>query len=531
MKRVVRLPIAWLILSFAFWGGKALPAAALSQSATPAPSEGWTKTWGGSSDELNHNVAVDRWGNLYVIGEFVGTVDFDPSPTATDFHASHNGTIDAFLSKFTPDGIFLWARTWGGGPLGGTGHTGRDVANGVDTDEAGNVYVTGPYQYTVDFGAGATITSNTPGATNNIYLAKYSPNGTFQWVRAWGPADGGAESYNLLVDQADKIYVVGDFSGTTVNFNPWDPFHPDWHVNHPPYSGPAFDAFLSKFDANGNFIWARTWGGNGYDDGPGLAVDGAGNTYVGGMYASTDIDFDPGPAVVIRPAHDQGFIVDVFLSKFDANGNFVWVRTWGGQDKDDAGGTVAVDGADNVYVGGRFGSLDCDFNPLGTADYHSSHGDLDAFISKFDANGAFQWAKTWGGSGWDATGDLAVDAWNNVYASGMFSDTVDFNPDPLITDMHTSASSKWDASFSKLAPDGAFQWAKTWGGSGTDGSYSLTLDSRGAAYLVGWFSNTVDFDPGGAGDNRNSNGQADAFLTQYLPALWPDIVFLPQVSR
>ena len=478
---------------------------------------GWAKTWGGSSDDGVNHVAVDGSGNLYVAGDFVGTVDFDPDPAKTDLHTSHKGTIDAYLSKFDSTGAFQWARTWGGAPAGTPQNAfdGRDTAYGVGVDSLGNVYVVGPFRYTVDFNPDPTITetyTSNANSENNIYLSKFTPDGTFQWVRTWGPTNGSAEGYNVVV-YGNYLYVVGDFRGDC-DFNPWGV--PDVHLNHgtAPY---GFDAFLSKFDLNGNFQWAKTWGGEGYDDGPGVAVDSAHNVYVAGMYASQTINFDPasGSGGLGHPAHDSGILVDVFLSKFDSNGNFQWVRTWGEQGTEDATGNVAVDGVNNVYVAGRFASTNCDFNPGGSPDIHSSNGALDAFLSKFDSNGTFQWAKTWGGSGGDEATGLAVDGAGHVYVAGRFHNTVDFDPGSGV-DNHTS-NGQYDVSLSQFDASGNF-WAKTWGGSGDDFS-GVTVDESGNVYAAGDFVGLVDFDPDGGGDNHTAVGGSDAFFSKFLPSL------------
>jgi len=552
MKRItIVLTSAVLFTVFVVSGGSHLPATSAQLQASPPAtlSSGptwsqavgastaltgmvysWAKTWGGNLDDDVWYVAVDGAGNLYVAGEFAGTnVDLDPDPAKTDLHTSYGGSIDAFVSKFDANGKFLWAKTWGGSR--------RDVAYGVGVDSSGNAYVVGPFQDTVDFDPDPAKTdvhtSNAISGTiyhNNIYLSKFAPDGTFQWVRTWGPsyvqnAAGGAEAYHVAVS-GNYLYVVGDFSGDQTDFNPWGSH--DWHVNHPPSSGPIFfDAFLSKFDLDGNFIWARTWGGEGYDDGPGVAVDGSGNVYVAGMYASQNINFDPagGSGGLGHPAHDSGTIVDVFLSKFDASGNFQWVKTWGGQGTEDAMGTVVVDGSNNVYVAGRFASIHCDFNPGGTPDIHSTNGGQDAFLSKFNSSGTFQWAKTWGGSGNDNAMGLAVDGAGDVYTTGWFSDTVDFPGTGV--DNHTS-NGQHDAFLSQLDSGGTFQWAKTWGGSGDDSS-GVALDGAGNVYAAGGFMGTVDFDPGLGVDNHTSNGASDAFLTKFLSL--PYAVYLPLITR
>ena len=493
----------------------------------------WTKTWGGSSADNVGGMAADDQGNLYVVGSFTGTADFDPDPNKTDSHTSNNGSIDAYISKFDANGVFLWAQTWGGDL--------RDVAYGVGVDRFGNAYVVGPYRNTVDFNPNLaveeTYTSNA-GSENNIYLSKFAPDGTFQWVRTWGPSlipgrsSFGAEAYHVEV-AGDYLYVVGDFSGDLTDFNPWGSH--DWHENHKPDTGIIFfDAFLSKFDLDGNFIWAKTWGGEGYDDGPGVAVDGSGNVYVAGMYASVNINFDPagGSGGLGHPAHDSGILVDVFLSKFDSNGVFQWVRTWGGQGTDEATGIVALDSMNNVYVTGRFAcaaTAPCDFDPGAGTDLHSTGsplGKFNAFLSKLDANGNFQWARTWGAVGDDEATGLAVYGAGEVYVAGRFHDTVDFDPGSGV-DTHTS-NGQYDMYLNQLDADGNFQGVRTWGGSGDDFS-GVAVDRVGNLYTLGNFAASVDFDPGASVDTHAAVGGNDAYISKFFRTQW--MYHLPLVSK
>ena len=334
-------------------------------------------------------------------------------------------------------------------------------------------------------------------------------------MRTWG-GTAGSESYSLVVDKFDNVYVQGDWStgANPVNFNPIITDTPDLHYNQG-----AYDAFLSKFDTSGNFLWAKTWGGEGYDDGPGVTTDSSGNVYVAGMYASKTITYNPAndyQAVPLPPANDSGAKVDVFLVKFDAAGNSLRVRTWGGQGTDEAAQVVTVDSADNVYVGGRFGCTTCTFNPPVTATVHTNGltGTADAFVSKYDSAGNFQWIQTWGGVGDDMVDGLVADKLNNLYVSGIYSATVNF--DPNSTGYTRTTSGLWDPFLSKYDTNGNYQWAQTWGGPGNDIGGNLATDGGQNIYMVGEFSAMVDFDPGNGVDKHVSQGQSDAFLSKFL---------------
>lgn len=490
----------------------------------------WTKNWGHTAGEaVATGSAVDRWGNLYVSGQFSGTVNFDPAganPGATI--SSYNSTVDAYLLKLDANGRYQWVKTWGAGtktPCASMGRAcGRDAANGVVVDAAGNAYVAGLFQNTVDFGNGHTAVSNAQNpinGINNIFLTKFAADGTNQWVRAWGGKTGG-EAYTIAIDSGrGYVYVQGDWSTypftDTVDFNPGGPG--GLRANHGKKDGSssAFDAFLSKYDLNGNFQWVRTWGGTQYDDGPGVAVDEAtGSVYVCGMYGSQDINFDPaGTSAGLHPASDDSsMLLDIFLTKFDADGNWQWVRTWGGPGYEDSGATAAVDHAGNVYAIARFGCQNCNFNvgangPANPPDPHTASGVFDLALSKFDANGHYLWSQAWGGPLIDQPTGLVVDAADNVYVGGM----VDVTRSALTFQIITST-----AAFTKFSADGTLQWTKTWGGTGTDNPGVMALDGADNLYIPGQFQHTIDFNPGSGIDNIPARGVLDASLTRYLAA-------------
>lgn len=164
---------------------------------------GFVRTWGGTGDTAPGCVALDGSSNVYVVGGFSGTVDFDPGPATN--HRTANGIRDAFLSKFGSDGTWLWTKTWGS--------SNDDRANSV-VIYGSNVYVAGCFQDTVDFNPSGGDTHAAPRGTNGFpnneaYLCKYDANGNFKWARTWG-GNGGDEAYRDRVDGSGNVYVCGD---------------------------------------------------------------------------------------------------------------------------------------------------------------------------------------------------------------------------------------------------------------------------------------------------------------------------------
>jgi hypothetical protein len=206
--------------------------------------------------------------------------------------------------------------------------------------------------------------------------------------------------------------------------------------------------------------------------------------------------------------------MDVFLSKFDSEGKFQWVRTWGGKDWD-IGYGVAADDSGSLYVAGNFEGT-VDFDPGPGVDDHSSNGSDAAFLSKFDSEGNLQWARTWGESSGGTSFAVATDGSGSIYVVGYFWDTVDFDPGPGI-DEHNSNGICCDAFVSKFDSEGNFQWARTWGGVGWDAGYGVATDGSGSVYVTGYFLDVADFDPGFGIDEHTSNGEYDAFLSKFPP--------------
>ncbi len=460
---------------------------------------GWAQTWGGSvstgAGDNGYGVATDNSGNIYVTGVFKGTVDFDPG-SGTENHTS-SGHDDVFLSKFDSSGVFQWARTWGGG--WNSGETQADVGRGVAIDDSGNVYVTGWFRLTADFDPGAGTDNHSSNGNRDVFLSKFDPSGAFQWALTWGGNDNDY-GHGVTIDGSGNIYATGEFH-QTVDFDPGG--GTDVH------SGGG--TYVSKFDASGTFQWAGTWGGGkGYT----VAADDTGNIYVTGYFGGT-VDFDPGAGVENRAA--VGYF-DVYLNCLDSSGAFQWVQAWGGVSLDDGRG-VAVDGSGNVYVEGYFQG-EVDFDPSGGVDIHASNGNADIFLSQFSSSGVFQWAHTWGGTGFEYGYGVAVDGSGIIYTTGGFMNTVDFDPGAGIEN-HSSNGYR-DVFLSTFNSTGEFQWVRTWGGSSSDHGFDVAVDGSGYSYVAGSFRYSVDFAPSGPpcnepSDFHYSSGHDDAFLSKHIP--------------
>jgi len=385
-----------------------------------------------------------------------------------------------------------WSRTWGG--------IKADKASVVSTDDKGNVYVAGSFQDTVDFDPGPGTDNHTAFSQDDAFLCKYDSSGTFKWARTWG-GDNPESVGSICIDTSENIYLTGVFGGT-IDFDPGP--GEDLHT------GVGFmDAYLTRYDSDGNYIWTVTWGGSAVEIGTGVAVSPQGDVYVTGEFTET-VDFDPGTGEWSGSSNGDN---DIYLSKFGSGGDFIWANIWGGPGEDYPGG-VSVDPDGRPYVAGKFRDT-VDFDPNSGTENRTSNGSGDCFLICFMVGGNFKWVDTWGGTGDEWASEIEYDPKHEVfYVAGNFMNDVDFDPGPGV-DNHISVG-QLDSFLSCLDSSGAFLWARTWGGTANEYTFDVEVDQSTGPAVSGFFNSpVVDFDPGAGNDDHTGNGGFDACLSMF----------------
>jgi uncharacterized membrane protein YqhA len=367
----------------------------------------WAKQLGGFSSDVGFSIALDAAGNVYTTGWFANTADFDPG-VGTFNLISVVGSIDVFISKLDASGNFIWAQQLAGAS--------GDIAYDITVDAAGNVYTTGSFFGTSDFDPGPGFFSMTSNGGNDIFISKLDASGNFVWAKKMGGSANDV-GYSITVDASGNVHTTGSFDGT-VDFNPGVGTFNLVSIG-------STDIFISKLDALGNYVWAKSMGASNTDEGRNIKVDAAGNIYTTGYFIGT-VDFDPGATTYSLASLVAS--VDIFISKLDAAGNFVWARSMGGN-LNDYGFSIALDASGNVYTTGLF-RLTADFDPGAGVFNLTSTGVDDIFISKLNSSGNFVWAKRMGGASTDVGNSIVVDASSNVYSTGYFGGTANFDPGP-----------------------------------------------------------------------------------------------------
>lgn len=362
----------------------------------------WVKGINGSINFWSMN--IDTIGNLYITGAFAGTVNFNPGLGTSNL--TSNGSYDIFILKLNNDGDLLWAKSIGGPDI--------DYGQGVNIDLLGNVYVTGFFGGIVDFDPGNGTSNLTSNGNEDIFILKLNNNGSLSWAKSMGGISQD-KGFSIILDTFNNIYTTGAFEGT-VDFDPGN------GVSNLTAIGSSRDIFIQKLDNNGDLIWVKSIGGASSSSGHSIGIDVFGDVYVAGHFDGT-VDFDSGSGVTNQTAIGPN---NIFLLKLNDSGTFSWVRTIIG-----AGGfnapKLALDNIANVYLTCHYwGSAD--FDPGSGVANLTAVGDADIFIQKLDLNGDFVWAQSIGGPFIENSSGISLDKLNNIYLTGSFADTADLNP-------------------------------------------------------------------------------------------------------
>lgn len=458
----------------------------------------WVRSIGGNSNDVATCVTLDHFGNAFVTGGFQGVVDFEPGSGITGMSAV--GQSDVFVQKLDPSGNLLWAKIIGG--------RGKDVSNAVLLDANGNSYYSGMFEEGFDFNFGSGTAYFVSKGMGDVFVMKISSGGNFYWSRTFGGA-GNDESLSLCADPSGNVISTGYFQDTIV-FNPIF-----WTGTIASFGGN--DVFIEKLDGNGNIQWVKSIGGALNDVGKVVKADSYGNIYVLGTFEG-QVDFDPGPGSEVLLSNGNE---DIFLLKLDGAGNFLWVKTFGGNSTESVG-SLFLDSYDNIYTAGSYsGNLDID--PGNGVHSLTSLGGTDIYIQKIDFNGNFIWANSFGGVEDDKVNSISTDELGDIYISGYFQDTVDFDPGTNVVDLFSSGDA--DYFIQKFSSNGGFIWAYALQGTGAGEGTSLCIDGTRNIYSVGNFNMAINLDPEFPQLNYVSNGGSDYFVhklsqtTSSLPKL------------
>jgi len=401
------------------------------------------------------------------------------------------------------DPVRIWATYYGGGNY--------DVGNSISIDGNNNVLVTGQTNSSnfPVYDPGGTYFQGSNAGSYDAFVLKFSSYGILQWATYYGgSADDCGRS--ISTDKNDNILVTGDTK--SLNF---PVFNSGGGAYFQGTNAGYEDCFIIKFNTSGERQWATYYGGNSYEVGYSIYPDKNNNILVTGVSQSNNFPiFNPGGGAYFQSTGSTS----AFILKFNQNGVRQWATYYG---FGSYGYSITADTNNNILVSGE--TVHSNFpvyNPGGGAYYQNIYGgNKDAFILKFNQNGVRQWATYYGGNQTENEERISTDVDNNILITGHTSST-NFplhNPGGS-SYFQGNKGGQFDAYILKFNTNGIRQWATYYGGTSTDGGYSICTDDSKNILITGKTggANFPLLNPGNGAYFQNTfGGGVDAFLLKF----------------
>jgi len=454
-----------------------------------------TKVVGGTGVDYGNTIEKDSQGNLYIGGNFgTGTLDFDPG-TGIDNH-TNAGAADMFLTKYNADGTYAWTKTWGG--------TGSESLYNIAFDSSDNIYLATEFGTTIDLNPNSGIDSYTSAGSVDIALIKLTSDGEYVYSRVMGSTSHD-RLHTVQYSTTDGfIYIAGKFTGNV-------DFDPSGSIDTKNSAG-NYDAYLTKFNTDGTYVWTKTWGGTDRDTVNDMALDSNGNLYLAGVFRNTTINFDTTGGT---DNHSSVGLDDAFLTKYNTDGTYAWTKTWGST-ANDFSFNIRVSPSNDIYIVGSY-QLTVDFDPSGGTNNITAAGSEDSYVSKFESDGTYDLTYAWGGSLMDEVNAITFDSAGNYYIGGFFNGSIDM--DPTSGTSTIASNGLYDQFFSVFDQNDLYLTTKTFGSTTEVNWFDEILYELYASgtklYMTGFYNATTDFDPGTGTNNRTSAGGWDIYYSTY----------------
>lgn len=364
---------------------------------------------------------------------------------------------------------YSWAQDFGGK---------ANYANRMDMVRSGTnrIYVIGEFTDSRTFGS---FTLNALGF-NDVFIAAYDTSGTCLWAKQAGAQFALAYSGGIAADNSGNVYITGYFI-SQIQIDAFSQL-----------STGASDIFIAKLDNNGNAAWLSTAGSSSNDEG--ISISCANNNLYLTGYFTGNAAFGTN-----NLSSSSTIDKDIFLAKYDLNGNCTWAYKAGGTGED-RGLSVKKDNSNNIILCGSFNGTAM----FGTNQVVSS-GSGDAFIAKYTDTGTNTWVSKGGGTGNDNAYSLGIDQTDNYYITGDIGNNATFGT------FSVTDNGYGNAVIAKYNSSGVCQWAKAGGSSTTDAAYDIYTFPNGGSYIIGYFSGAASF----SGQNISTTGFYDVFIVKY----------------
>ena len=466
--------------------------------------------YGGAGMDFPYKSAKDSNGNVYTAGSYQGSINF-----GANVINAVGGSADAYLTKHDANGNPVWVKSFQGVPA--------NVAMDVAVDSNNNIYLVGYFQGSGSNSFDANPANidddgifSTPNAdeywlsqpalvqSRDGFIIKLDSNGAFVWARQISNPTGAGANEDITaieVDSNGDLYMVGNYILAD--------FDPDPNVSNilTADNGSAnnADGFILKITSSGAFAWVKTLIGTGGITRPNdLALDASNNLYITGQFIGS-IDLDPDATATANFTSNGNY--DVFLAKYDANGNYLWGNTFGSSAVDIPNVVKVL--SSGVYVGGYISGV-TDFDPSSGVNSITPNGSVDGFVSKFSTSGAYQFTNTYGGATTSIDQVNDIEEMNsNILITGDFLGTADFDTGAGVA---SATANGTDIFMVKISSTGNYMQHLVYGDLGTEDNGKLKILNGNKIMVYGAFqSSAIDVNPFSGVDAFSNVAQRDVF--------------------
>jgi len=466
----------------------------LSALGSGATNVDWGTYFGGMQRENGIAICTDKWGNVYTVGN---TASSSNIATLGSMQAIYGGDVgstgipgDAFIAKYNNAGRLLWSTYFGGSDDEG--------ATGIGCDTTGRLYICG---WTRSTNGIATVSSHQQFlmGTSDAFVLCLDTAGN----RIWSTYYGGSGDENSNVSGAIHVTPGGDLFLTGKTSSPNNITTAGSH--QPSLSPSGGNAYIAKFDRNGQRIWSTYFGGgtaNG-EETEGTAICVRGNTLLitGGTLSTSGLATSTGHQLAFG-----GGTRDAFIASFDTSGRINWSSYFGGATYDF--GTAVFVNDNSIFLSGNTNSS----NGISTSGSHqqSIAGNQDLFLARFNLNGSLIWSTYLGGNVLDASGRAIVgDRIGNIYITGNAASATGISTTNSIQPVIGGGQ---DGILAKFNSSGSLIWATYYGGTGADYGVGLASNTEGKLYLCGRTVSATSIATSGA-QQASLGGDNDAFIS------------------
>ncbi|SDS04542.1 Por secretion system C-terminal sorting domain-containing protein [Polaribacter sp. KT25b] len=439
-----------------------------------------------TSISKSKSITEDTNKDIISFGSFKSDVDIDPSSNELKFISK--GESDIYLQKLDSNGNLIWGKSFGG--------LGSDIPYSVKTDSNNNIYIVGYFSSTVDFDSSNEIYNLTSNGDKDIFVVKVDSEGNFIWAKSFGGLGFDAASA-LKIDSNDNLYISGWFEEIVVFDNN--------DLNGTATSlASSRNGFLLKLNKNGGYIYSKTFGSLNFSTISAIDLH-ENNIYLVSTF-NKDLDADPSNNTVTLDAGDS---LNGAIIKLDIDGNFIWAESIGGNEGYDQAVNVKVDSDENIIITGTIdSSTDFDFSS-NQFNLGSSAGYPDAFMLKIDKDANFLWAKTFSATSAIFHLSVDLDKDDNIYSIGYFYGSATFESQNF-----PDRGAGETTFIKKIDKEGNIVWIENYkaDNTATRGEDILISSDNKKILSTGSFAGSVDFDSSSnqeiitSGSSLNNNG-------------------------